>query len=153
MVSSVLSIPPQTWLLPRLPISDSVNCKSKLVYCRSASVRRGSVKRQSTARSRSFTETNRRTPSVQSKHEFWEDPDDGSDSENDDEEEDGIGNDLDYESDWEDDSRTQKLTTTDNYEEELARGSSSFNHESLRKISQFTLFLQIASKKSIFMFV
>jgi hypothetical protein len=60
---------------------------------------------------------------VQSKHEFWEDPDDGSDSENEyeGEEEDGIGNDLDNESDWEDDSRVQKLTTTDNYEEELAK--------------------------------
>lgn len=63
---------------------------------------------------------------MQSKHEFWEDPDDGSDSENEyeGEEEDGIGNDLDNESDWEDDSRVQKLTTTDNYEEELAKGSS-----------------------------
>ncbi|KAL9281804.1 Ankyrin repeat domain-containing protein [Arabidopsis thaliana] len=123
MVSSVLSIPPQTCLLPRLPISDSVNCKSKIVYCLSTSVRGSSVKRQSTARTRSFTETNRRTPSVQSKHEFWEDPDDGSDSENEyeGEEEDGIGNDLDNESDWEDDSRVQKLTTTDNYEEELAK--------------------------------
>ncbi|CAH8277618.1 unnamed protein product [Arabidopsis lyrata] len=121
MVSSVLSIPQQTWLLSRLPISDSVSCKSKLVYCLSTSVRGSSVKRQSTARTRSFTETNRRTPSVQSKHEFWEDPDDGSDSENEDEEEDGIGNDFDYESDWEDDSRPKKLTTTDNYEEELAK--------------------------------
>ncbi|CAL9224129.1 unnamed protein product [Arabidopsis halleri] len=121
MVSFVLSIPPQSCLLPRLPISDSVNRKSKLVYYLSTSVRGSSVKRQSTARTRSFTETNRRTPSVQSKHEFWEDPDDGSDSENEDEEEDGIGNDLDYESDWEDDSRAQKLTTTDNYEEELAK--------------------------------
>ncbi|XP_010441147.1 PREDICTED: ankyrin repeat domain-containing protein EMB506, chloroplastic [Camelina sativa] len=125
MVSSVLSIPPQTWLLSRLPISDSShNCKSNLVYCRTTSVRGVSVKRQSTARrSRSFTETNRRTPSLQSKHEFWEDPDDGSDSENeeDEEDEDGIGNDLDYESDWEDDSRSQKLKATHNYEEELAR--------------------------------
>ncbi|KAG7543962.1 Ankyrin repeat [Arabidopsis thaliana x Arabidopsis arenosa] len=122
MISSVLSISPQSCLLPRLPISDSINCKSKLVYRLSTSVRGSSVKRQSTARTRSFTETNHRTPSVQSKHEFWEDPDDGSDSENEDEEEDGIGNDLDYESDWEDDdSRAQKLTTTDNYEEELAK--------------------------------
>ncbi|KAG7548628.1 Ankyrin repeat [Arabidopsis suecica] len=122
MVSSVLSISPQSCLLTRLPISDSINFKSKLVYCLSTSVRGSSVKRQSTARTRRFTETNRRTPSVQSKHEFWEDPDDGSDSENEDEEEDGIGNDLDYESDWEDDdSRAQKLTTTDNYEEELAK--------------------------------
>ncbi|EOA15829.1 hypothetical protein CARUB_v10007392mg [Capsella rubella] len=123
MVSSVLSIiSPQTWLPSRLPISDSFVYKSRLVYCCSTSIRGSSVKRQSTARSRSFTETNRRTPSVQSKHEFWEDPDDGSDSDNEEEEdEDGVGNDLDYESDWEDDSRAQKLTATDNYAEELAR--------------------------------
>lgn len=80
---------------------------------------------------------------MQSKHEFWEDPDDGSDSENEDEEEDGIGNDLDYESDWEDDSRPKKLTTTDNYEEELAKGSS-------LKSLNLLIFLQIVCKKSLF---
>ncbi|CAH2080006.1 unnamed protein product [Thlaspi arvense] len=125
MVSWVLSISPQSWLLSEFPVSDSRNCKPKLVDRRYTSVRGGlsvSVKRQSTAKTRCFTETKRRTPTVQSKREFWEDPDDGSDSEDEEEEvdDDGVGNDLDFESDWEEDSRAQKLTT-DNYEEELAR--------------------------------
>uniref|UniRef100_A0A1J3FLY1 Uncharacterized protein n=1 Tax=Noccaea caerulescens TaxID=107243 RepID=A0A1J3FLY1_NOCCA len=129
MVSWVLSIHPQSLLLPRFPVTDSVNCNLKLVDSSSTSVRRRlsvSVKRKSPAKTRHFTETNRRTPTgptVQSKHEFWEDPDDGSDSEDEEEgdEEDGIGNDLDYESDWEEeDSRARKLST-DNYEEELAK--------------------------------
>ncbi|ESQ46993.1 hypothetical protein EUTSA_v10027842mg [Eutrema salsugineum] len=108
----------------KIPLSDSRNCKSKLSDCHTTSVRRGlsvSVKRQSPAKTRCFTETNRRTSTVQSKRELWEDPDDGSDSEDEDEE-DGVGNDLDFESDWdEEDSRAQKLITTDNYNEELAR--------------------------------
>lgn len=75
---------------------------------------------------RCFTETKRRTPSVRSKHEFWEDPDDGSDSE-DEEENDGVGNYLDFESDWEEEeSRAHKLATN-NYDEELARGSASLD--------------------------
>ncbi|XP_024014630.1 ankyrin repeat domain-containing protein EMB506, chloroplastic [Eutrema salsugineum] len=124
MVSWVLSFRPQSWLLLEIPLSDSRNCKSKLSDCHTTSVRRGlsvSVKRQSPAKTRCFTETNRRTSTVQSKRELWEDPDDGSDSEDEDEE-DGVGNDLDFESDWdEEDSRAQKLITTDNYNEELAR--------------------------------
>ncbi|KAL1205540.1 Ankyrin repeat domain-containing protein [Cardamine amara subsp. amara] len=124
MVSFVLSIPPQSCLLSQFLVSDSVNFKSKLVDCHSTSVRVAlsiTVKSLPAVRTQCFTETKRRTSSVQSKHEFWEDPDDGSDSENEEEEdEDSIGNDLDFESDWEEESRTQKLTT-DNYDEELAR--------------------------------
>ncbi|CAH8300520.1 unnamed protein product [Eruca vesicaria subsp. sativa] len=125
MVSWVLSIPPQSYLLRQFPVSNS--SKSKLlVDClpRSVASRLAvSVKRELTVKTRCFSETNRRTPSVQSKREFWEDPDDGSDSEEEGEEdEEGIGNDLDYESDWEEgDSRAQKVTTDNNYEEQLAR--------------------------------
>ncbi|KAJ0230903.1 Ankyrin repeat domain-containing protein EMB506 [Hirschfeldia incana] len=122
MASSwVLSIRPQSCLLPEFSVS-----KSKLlVDCRPSSVPSRlsvSVKRELTAKTLCFSETKRRTPSVQSKREFWEDPDDGSDSEDEEEDEDGIGNDLDYESDWEEgDSRAQKVTTDNNYEEQLAR--------------------------------
>ncbi|KFK41052.1 hypothetical protein AALP_AA2G079200 [Arabis alpina] len=119
MVSSVSSIYPQTWLLAGFPVSD---CKSRLLDCPFISVRAGlsvTTKTQSVVRTRCFTETNRRTHSVQSKYEVWEDPDDGSDSE--DEEDDGVGNDLYFESDWEgEESRAHKLTTN-NYDEELAR--------------------------------
>ncbi|KAF2565514.1 hypothetical protein F2Q70_00027363, partial [Brassica cretica] len=124
MVSWVLSIRPQSCLLTKFPVSIS---KSKLLIdCLPRSVpSRLSVpiKRQSAVKTRCFSETKRRTPSVQSKRQFWEDPDDGSDSEG--EEEEGIGNDLDFESDWEEgDSRAQKVTAVNNYEEQLARGSS-----------------------------
>lgn len=127
-ISCVLSIRPQSCLLPQSPVSNSANSKSKLpVDCRPRSFPSRlsvSIKRQSALKSRCFSETKRRTPSVQSKREFWEDPDDGSDSEDEGEdEEEGIGNDLDFESDWEEgDSRAQKkLTTDNNYEEQLAR--------------------------------
>ncbi|KAG2307706.1 hypothetical protein Bca4012_083306 [Brassica carinata] len=117
MASWVLSIRPQTCLLPEFSVSKSkllVDCRPRSVPSR-LSV---SIKRHSAVKTRCFSETKRRTPSVQSKREFWEDPDDGSDSE----EEDGIGNDLDFESDWEEgDSRAQKVTTDNNYEEQLAR--------------------------------
>ncbi|KAF8096437.1 hypothetical protein N665_0308s0011 [Sinapis alba] len=128
MVSWVFCIHPQSCLLTKFPVSNSANSKSKLlVDCRPRSVPSRlsvSVKRESTVRSCCFSETKRRAPSVQSKREFWEDPDDGSDSEDEgeDEEEDSIGNDLDFESDWEEgESRTQKLTTDNNYVEQLAR--------------------------------
>lgn len=126
MASLVLSIRPQTCLFPEFSVS-----KSKLlVEYRPRSVPSClsvSVKRQLTVKTHCFSETKRRTPSVQSKREFWEDPDDGSDSEDEEEGEgeDGIGNDLDFESDWEEgDSRAQMVTTDNNYEEQLAIGSS-----------------------------
>ncbi|RID65864.1 hypothetical protein BRARA_D01037 [Brassica rapa] len=126
MVSWVLSIRPQSCLLTNFPVSIS---KSKLLIdCLPRSVpSRLSVpiKRQSAVKTRCFSETKRRTPSVQSKREFWEDPDGGSDSEDEEEgedEDDSVGNDLDFESDWEEgDSRAQKVTTDNNYEEQLAR--------------------------------
>lgn len=129
MVSWVLSIRPQSCLLTKFPVSDSAISKSKLLIdClpRSVPLRLSvPIKRQSAVKTRCFSETKRRTPSVQSKREFWEDPDDGSDSEDEEEgedEEDSIGNDLDFESDWEEgDSRAQKVTTDNNYEEQLAR--------------------------------
>ncbi|CAN8273036.1 unnamed protein product [Cochlearia groenlandica] len=128
MVSWVLSIRPQSCLLSRHPVTDSINCKSKLVNCRSSSLRRSlsvSVNRQSSSQTRTFSEANRRTPSVHSKNELWEEPDDGSYSDEEDEDDvDGVGNDLDFESDWDEEeeegSRAQKLTI-DNYDEELAK--------------------------------
>lgn len=152
MVSWVLSIRPQSCLLTKFPVSDSAISKSKLLIdClpRSVPLRLSvPIKRQSSVKTRCFSETKRRTPSVQSKREFWEDPDDGSDSEDEEEgedEEDSIGNDLDFESDWEEgDSRAQKVTTDNNYEEQLARGSSfsSFTLARAFKALIFCVYLQ-----------
>lgn len=144
MVSWVLSIRPQSCLLPEFPVSIS---KSKLLIdClpRSVPLRLSvPIKRQLTVKTRCFSETKRRTPSVQSKRQFWEDPDDGSDSEDEEEGEDqeGIGNDLDFESDWEEgDSRAQKVTTDNNYEEQLARGSS-FSSFTLARVFKSVIFV------------
>ena len=152
MVSLVLSIRPQSCLLTKFPFSDSAISKSKLLIdClpRSVPLRLSvPIKRQSAVKTRCFSETKRRTPSVQSKREFWEDPDDGSDSEDEEEGEDeegSIGNDLDFESDWEEgDSRAQKVTTDNNYEEQLARGSSfsSFTLARAFKALIFCVYLQ-----------
>ncbi|XP_010528274.1 PREDICTED: ankyrin repeat domain-containing protein EMB506, chloroplastic [Tarenaya hassleriana] len=126
MASWVLSIRPQSWVLSRFPASASDNRKSNL-NCSTSGRRILSV------RARCFSETKHRTPSVQTQNGYWEEPDDGSDSENEDEEEDGIGNNLDFESDWEEDAGREtdddvssmsayaQKPPTDNYDEEIAR--------------------------------
>lgn len=62
----------------------------------------------------------------------WEDPDDGSGSEYDEEEEEEEEDDLDYESDWEEEKEASAAaisvesideSTTNNYEEDLVKGS------------------------------